>query len=166
MTSDGRVRISLSTGELEIEGSSEFVASYDDAIKDMLERLANEPVSALSMSGAQTASATDENQAGGVPSQGFGPRSDHREFGEVLHELPSNATGTDQILVAAWYVGGDEPVSTADAHKLLIEHGVKLSNAAQCMRQNLSSKRVFKSGNKWRISKPGKEYLKSSLNVR
>lgn len=161
MTPDGRVRISLSTGELEIEGSSEFVASYDGAIKDMLERLANERVPAASMSGAQTGSAANESQVGGVSHQGAGPRSDRREFGEVLHELPNNATGTDQILVAAWYAGGDEPVGTGDAHKLLIEQGVKLSNAAQCMRQNANAKRVFKSGNKWRISKSGKDYLKS-----
>ena len=84
-------------------------------------------------------------------------------FGEVLHTL-SSKSGTDQILLAGHYVAkssADGTFSTVDAHKLLIEQGVKLSNASQSMKNNTSAKRAFKVGNRFKVAKSGLDHLKT-----
>ncbi len=155
MAIEGRVRISLASGELEVEGSLDFVDRYETSIKAMLRRLEDHPSPVRA-----------QKERGGA-----GPRvggdTDKRDFGEILHGLPKHATGADQILVAGWFVqksSADSSFTTGDANKLLIGQGVKLSNAAQAMRGNLTAKRVFKvAGNRWRISKQGDEQLKTLL---
>ena len=74
----------------------------------------------------------------------------------------SSKSGTDQILLAGHYaakVSSDGTFSTNDAHKLLIEQGVKLSNASQSMKNNLTAKRAFKVGGRFKIAKTGIDYL-------
>ena len=154
-----RIRISLSANELEVEGSPEFVAKYEPTIQLMLERLAETPVQPR-VAGPANASPEAGTAAVAAP-------VDARGFGELLHDLPKSATGTDQILVAGWHhqqTTADSSFTTADANQLLLGQGIKLSNAAQAMRGNLSGTRVFKvSGNRWRVSRQGEEHLKTLL---
>lgn len=156
---NARIRISLSTGELEIEGSVSFVSQYAESIEVVLERLRTEgpsaPIAARTATRAADASpsvSTVSTSAGGL-----------EPFGQVLHSLASK-TGTDQILLAGYYVGSvnsDGTFATNEAHKLLIEQGVKLSNASQSLKNNLTSKRVFKVGTRFKVAKSGVDYLKT-----
>ncbi len=155
MTADGRIRISLASSELEVEGNLEFIERYEKSIKDMLRRLDEQPVSAK----------TTRNGvgAGRVVVRG----GEVGDFGEILHSLPRGATGSDQMLVAGWYAqksATDDAFTTGDGNKLLVGQGIKLSNASQAMRGNLAAKRVFKvAGDRWRVSKQGEEHLKTLL---
>jgi hypothetical protein len=167
MAAEGRVRISLATGELEIEGTSEFVKQYDDAISDMLDRLASQPFSPPSGTGQndRTAGAGNGDETDRLDATQTVAVSSGLELGEALHALPKNSTGTDKILVGAWYAqksNSENDFTTLSANKLLIEQGIKLTNAAQCIKQNVGAKRVFKiRGNRWRISQSGVEHLAS-----
>ena len=164
MESEGRIRISLTTGELEIEGSSEFVKAYDESIAEMLQRLVAQPVS-------RPAPGSSTSDAGGVPDTSeesnseVGVQGAHPDLalGEALHKLPKAASGADKLLVAALYAQREDPANeftTASAHKLLIDQGTKLSNAAQAVKGSVEAKRVFKvRGNKWRISQAGMDHL-------
>lgn len=153
-----RIRISLTAGELEIEGSESFVSQYEESIAAMVERLREEGVVAV---------APQQPAPVGVGATNLGgetapiPTAADEPFGEVLHSL-STKSGTDQILLAGHYVAkntADGTFSTAEAHKLLIEQGVKLSNASQSLKNNLTAKRAFKVGSRFKISKAGIDYL-------
>jgi len=154
-----RVRINLATGELEIEGSETFVSQYADPIASALERLLeNGPSAPVAAPAAVAIPVT----AAASPA-GPAPTSADEPFGQVLHSLTSKS-GTDQILLAGYYhskTTSDGTFSTNDAHALLIEQGVKLSNASQSMKNNLTSKRAFKVGSRFKIAKIGVDHLKT-----
>ncbi len=151
-----RVRVSLTTGELEIEGSEAFVSQYADSIGSVLERLLKDGPSVPVPAAASVITPVAAG-SGSAPTVSSGDEP----FGQVLHSLTSKS-GTDQILLAGYYTAkstSDGTFSTNDAHKLLIEQGVKLSNASQSMKNNLTSKRAFKVGSRFKIAKTGIDYL-------
>ena len=151
-----RVRVSLTTGELEIEGSESFVSQYADSIGSVLKRLLEDGPS-VPLPAAVPVITPVAAGSGPAPTVSTGDEP----FGQVLHSLTSKS-GTDQILLAGYYAAkstSDGTFSTNDAHKLLIEQGVKLSNASQSMKNNLASKRAFKVGSRFKIAKTGIEYL-------
>lgn len=162
MAIDARLRISISTGEIEIEGSQDFVNQYDVLVRSILTSLAEapamppRPVSQAVETSRNAATTPDEsNQA--IP-----------EFGEAMHRLPKGTSGTDAILVAGYYAArrtADKVFATADANKLLIEQGVKLSNASQSLKSNMEAKRVFKVGSNFRLSREGLERVAQLLGL-
>lgn len=151
------IRINLSTGELEIQGPEAFVSQYAESIEALLERLQTGPVPPPQQK--QHAGST----AGSTAQPGSAASGNDEPFGEVLHSLTSKS-GTDQILLAGYYVGkgnSDGTFSTTEAHAKLIEQGVKLSNASQSMKNNLIAKRVFKVGSRYKVAKQGADHLKT-----
>src|ERR1035437_5024120 len=153
MPDTGRIRISLTSAELEVEGPVEFVGKYSDAIGAMLGKLRDQPTPAPTRRGIGTPAE--------VPgSAGHAIGAELGEFGEVLHALPRSVTGVDHVLVAGYYASQaspDKTFATGDANKLLIDQGIKLSNASQALKNNLAAKRVFKSGRGYKVSKTGEE---------
>jgi hypothetical protein len=154
---DSRIRLNVSTGELELEGSEAFIAKYDASIGEMLLRLRHAPERATAggAGGEKSGLPPEGTAAGGVETL---------DFGEALHGLPRNATAPEQILLAAKFASkasADGSFTTGDANQLLIGQGVKLSNASQAMHQNQVAKRVFKAGGKWRLSREGEAHLKT-----
>ncbi|MDT7570614.1 MAG: hypothetical protein QOE05_788 [Actinomycetota bacterium] len=155
-----RIRISLSTGELEVSGSEAFVSQYAESIETLLERLQSQGPTVLPQHQLPN---TGQAQAAPAPQHAAASGADEEPFGEVLHSLTSK-TGTDQILLAGYYIGKGNPdgtFATGEAHAKLIEQGVKLSNASQSMKNNLVAKRVFKVGSRYKVSKQGVDHLKS-----
>lgn len=151
-SSEARVRLCLQTGEFEVEGSEAFVGKYQSVI-DALTQKIREEGPAAPIAAPQTLG------GGGTPNTELG------EFPEALHSLKA-PSGTDQILVAGKFAAAkssDGTFATSDASALLIEQGVKLSNPAQSMTNNLKAKRVFKVGKNWKISKTGEDHLKGLL---
>lgn len=151
-----RIRVSLTTGELEVEGSESFVSQYAEPIAAILEKLESD--------GFTPAAPMQQSAAPAPPAPGPTPQAAEDEpFGEVLHAL-SSKSGTDQILLAGYYVGknaSDGTFSTNDAHSLLIGQGIKLSNASQSMKNNVTAKRAFKVGSRFKVAKAGMDHLKS-----
>lgn len=158
MAEQARVRISLSAGDLEVEGTEEFVAQYADAIQTLIDRIEEQP--------SQSLGPRPEAATGAKPAATSAPAAEQREFGEVLHSLPSNASGSDRILVAGSYAqlaSGDNTFSTGEANQLLLGQGVKLSNPSQALKNAIAAKRVFKVGKRYRVSKTGEEHLRSLI---
>ncbi|TYK52390.1 hypothetical protein [Actinomadura decatromicini] len=164
MTSDARLRISLASGEFEVEGSEAFIAQYKDTVRQMLEKL---PESMLqSFVSADNSIQTGANVAS--DDQGTRAEAELPEFGEAIHRLPRGASGTDQILIAGFYVSkrsANSTFSTADANKLLIDQGIKISNPSQSLKNNLAAKRVFKDGKAYKLSREGIEKVSSLLGL-
>src|SRR6266849_5217400 len=96
MTGQSRIRISLGSGELEVEGTDAFVGTYEQDIRTMLDRLRELPVAV----GGGVAAAGNGSMSGRPVSP---LHAETGEFGEVFHSIPNSATGADQILVAGYF---------------------------------------------------------------
>jgi hypothetical protein len=153
-----RVRISLSAGDLEVEGTEEFVRQYAESIRTLIDRLEELPIQPAAQPPAVAAPA---------PVAPTAQAAEQREFGEVLHSLPNNASGPDRILLAGSYAqlaSADNTFSTGEANQLLLGQGVKLSNPSQALKNTIAAKRVFKVGKRYRVSKTGEEHLRSLVS--
>jgi hypothetical protein len=129
-----KLRVNLAAGEFEVEGSEEFVRAYGARIEALLERMGER---AAAPSPAPTPAADPPPAAA---------EGDEAPFGEWLQALPRNATDVDRTLLAGLHLqkrAADRAFTTADTNRLLLEHGVKLGNPSQSVKQNLVAKRAF-----------------------
>ena len=72
------------------------------------------------------------------------------------------------MLAAGFYLqqlSTDDSFATGDANKRLAEHGIKIGNASQCVRQSLTARRVFSvQRGRFRVSQQGRAYLRQLTN--
>ena len=156
MEQNARLRINLATREIEIEGSEAFVKEYAEKFESLLSSLAKPPTPARSAPASNNAP-VDVPSATGLPST----------FGEYLHMFPSDITDLDKMLMAGYYAqsqSSDNSFTTASAHDLLKEQGIKLGNAADCVKKNQKAKKIFAlEKGRFRVSKSGGEYISGLL---
>lgn len=159
MEDRARIRINLAQREVEIEGSESFVERHTGRLELWLERFDAEPAPADSAPGAGDAEAAPRPE-----------RVDLGAFGEFFHHLPKSATEVDKVLAAGFYLqqhATDQTFTTAEANKRLLEHGHKVGNPSQCVRQSLMAKRLFMvSRGRYRISDTGRQYLRQLMGSR
>jgi len=156
-TAVARLRVNLAQGEFEVEGSEEFVRGYAERIEALLARL---PGEAPSDAEGRTPPAV-------VAAAGHGATrpaaEDGRPFGELLQALPRNATDVDRMLLAGLHLqrrSAERSFATADANRLLLEHGIKLGNPSQSVKQNLVAKRAFAlQRGRYRVAQDGLAHL-------
>jgi hypothetical protein len=149
-----RLRINLSQREFEVEGSEAFVNAYAGRFEGWLARFDRT---------TEPASPTPEPHA-----ELIAPQISADSFGELLHRLPRAASDVDRIMLAGYFSylrSADKSFSTGEANTLLTEQGVKVGNPSQCVRQNLSAKRVFKHQGRYRVSHTGIDYLRQLLGA-
>lgn len=158
MSERSRVRINLAQSELEVEGTEAFVEGFRPEIDALLERLPQATI-------LTRARPTD------IPAPVAAPPAARVElppFGEYLHFLPQSATEVDRMLAAGFYLqqlSTDDSFATGDANKRLAEHGIKIGNASQCVRQSLTARRVFSvQRGRFRVSQQGRAYLRQLTN--
>jgi hypothetical protein len=155
-----RIRINLAQSELEVEGSEDFIQGFRPQIDALLDRLPEAHV-AIHPTAVPT-------PAKARPSATAPTKLDLPPFGEYLHYLPQGATEVDRMLAAGFYLqqlSSDDSFATGDANKRLAEHGIKIGNASQCVRQSLAARRVFAvSRGRFRVSQQGRTYLKQLTN--
>lgn len=151
-----KIRINLSAREIELEGSEKFIEKYSEIINNYLE-IVKEPSNSI----------TPPNSRELVPFSNpseISPTNDSLpdSFGEYYSRYPKSIKDVDKILVAGYFAQqkGGGAFATTDAAALLIEQGVKLTNAAAFLKANLDSRKLFKHDGKFRISEIGMEYLK------
>lgn len=148
-----RIRINVSAGEIEIEGTEAFVREYVDKFEDLLESLKERP------------QIRPVPQKMALPEQVSVPaKADMPEvFGEYLQRFPKSSTDVDRILIAAYFVQSHDPenfFTTRSANKLLTEQGIKVANASDCVKKSIKTKRVFAlEKGKYRVSQTGIGYI-------
>lgn len=159
-----RLRINLSQGEFEVEGSEAFVERYAERIDALFSGLAlskgAEPAPSLS-----TPTAT--HTLNSVPANGASsPGSAPEHLGEWLEHMPRSATDVDRMLLAGYFAqvrSADQCFGTGEANALLTDQGIKVGNPSQCVKQNLVAKRVFKHLRRYRVSQTGLDQLRQLL---
>lgn len=161
MATEARLRISLATGEFEVEGPTAFIAQYDEVARELLTRL-----QAYTPGTSKPEGSSNADAVAGQGNGSSGKAEALSEFGEAIHKLPKNASGTDMILVAGYYAAmshSDQTFATAEASKLLVEQSIKIANPSQSMKNNLTAKKVFKVGSRYKLSRDGIDRVKQLL---
>ncbi len=156
MNERARIRINLSQGELEVEGSEAFVERWTYPLRTLLDRLLEGgPAAVPATSGAA------------LPLRATAESSPLGSFGEFVHHLPSGATEVDRMLAAGFWCqqhNPDRAFTTAEASRRLAEHGFRIGNPSQCVRQSIMAKRVFVvQKGRYRVSHHGKHYLRQLM---
>jgi hypothetical protein len=152
-----KIRINISAGEIEIEGTEAFVREYVDRFEELLEFLKKRP---------QVAPVP---QKIALPEQAPAPAKTEMPevFGEYLQRFPKSITDLDRILIAAYFVQSHEPdnfFTTRSANKLLTEQGIKVANASVCVRRNTEKGLVFAlEKGKFRVSQRGIDYIRELM---
>ena len=144
------------TGEIEVEGAPELVAEWWDRIWPQL----SENTGGKNAAGRFPALHRETSTA---PTAG----NTHvpEVFGEFFNDFRSDVTDVDKMLIAGAFVQAKDPdraFATKNANELLMDQNVKLTNASECVRRLIASKRAFVvAEGKFRVSAQGFERLKS-----
>ena len=150
-----RLRLSIGTHELDLEGPEQFINEHKALITEILDRFPKDMVPSR------------EPSAAAVDPPARAERSvTDLEFGEALFMLPDAASGTDKILLAgkfAQIVSDNNTFDTREANQLLIGQGIKLANPSQSLKNNLKAKRAFKFEGRFRVSRDGESHLESLI---
>ena len=157
-----RLKINLSQGEFEVEGSEAFVERYAERIDALFAGLANGKNDAATLSAANQAPTLDASPANAMTRNGGAPA----HIGEWLEHMPRSATDVDRMLLAGYFAqlrSGDQSFGTGEANTLLTDQGIKVGNPSQCIKQNLVAKRVFKHHRRYRVSQTGLDQLRQLL---
>jgi len=150
---NAHLRINLTTREIEIEGSETFVREYAEKLESL-----------LSVAAESSAVTNQPQQSTSNPPQvQLPPKELPPVFGEYLHLFPKSITDMDKILIAAYYVqaqDADNSFTTRAANQLLKEQNIKVTNAADCVKKSMKTKRVFALGKgRFRVSQAGIDYI-------
>lgn len=156
MDAQARLRVNLAQREFEVAGSEAFVRDWLPRIEALLARLDDVPPH-------------DEPAREPIAPPGPAPGGtvELGSFGEFLQRLPASATETDRMLAAGFWMqqrSADGSFATGDANRRLLEQGIKVGNASQCVRQSLAAKRVFVvQRGRFRVSQHGRLYLRQLM---
>jgi hypothetical protein len=155
-----RVRVNLTQGEVEIEGSEAFVERYLDQFEALLAHVQGRPPETVETEPSLQLAGTGGTSGNGVE------KSLPASFGEWLELVPRGATDVDRILIAGYFAqrrSGDQSFGTGEANTLLTDQGIKLGNPSQCVKQNLVAKRVFRHQRRYRVSQTGVDHIRPLL---
>jgi hypothetical protein len=153
-----RIRINLTTREFEIDAEPDFLfEKFGDRIFEYLDLLKSNKTTV-----------GDKNTVEEITKTIITNIDLPDSFGEYYNKFPKNLNNVDKLLISAYYIQStneNKSFVVKDASDLLIDQGVKLTNANAFNTANLSTKRVFKlSGKNFKVSDIGKEYIKNQLN--
>lgn len=153
-----RVRLCRSTGELEIEGPADLVGEW-------WERLLSEISPEASRENRVSASGKLGEVVGAsrvVKGEPFGNVIPD-VFGEYVQRFPDAVSEVDKVLIAATFSqfhSNDHRFTTKVANERLLEQGIRVANASQCVKRLVQSKRAYVvSSGIFQVSKAGLDYL-------
>jgi HPt (histidine-containing phosphotransfer) domain-containing protein len=162
MSEIAKFKLNLKNGEVEIEGSEEFVERQIHGLESLLELIGasnqvmdEEPESQEQIEQAESRTSTSD----GMPST----------FGEWLHAFKSDINDLDKALVTARYVQHESSTNdfkTSEVNKSLKDHGIKLSNPSTSLKRLIQKKYLFQTRKNgkliyMRVSVEGQNHLET-----
>jgi hypothetical protein len=153
-----RVRVCFSAGEVEIGGEADRVREWWDLLEaDVSEFRKRFTGGAIPPSPASPSVTSPER-----PTRG-NTLAVAATFGEFVHQFPPNVTDIERALIAGLFIqSGDanNNFTTGGVNELLLQQGVRLTNASASIRRNVDARRAIMLGSgQFRVSQAGIEYL-------
>lgn len=175
MEGQTKLYINIKTGEISIEGSENFVSAQMESLEDIVSLIQIETAtySAQSQNGS-----TDPEDSGEAELEGdasvekpAGALVVPDVFGEWLHMFSDEISAQDKALITACFVqkkSENNDFKTSQINKSLKDHGIKLANATNTLRQIEKKKLIFQTRKVGklsfkRVSEDGVKHLKSLL---
>lgn len=146
-----RIRINLSTREVEWEGSETFLAKYDSIIEEYLDKIKENSVKTkfpVRQEFQQEVSTNIKEYNAVLP----------ESFGEYYTSFSRNIKVVDKILIAAYFVqehNNDRLFTIKEASDLLNEQNVLVTNANAFIKSLLKTGKLFKNSGKYKVSEKG-----------
>ena len=171
-----RIKINIKTGEIEFEGSEDFVQKQMDNLGAVINLLSlkntlipTENVNHLKPSTQEAPDTPETHEATNMVS---GELDVPESFGEWMHKFKDTLTELEKALITAYFVqsqSSSNEFKTLEVNKSLKDHGIKLSNPSRILKNLETKKYLFqtrKEGPKirfMRVSQDGLINLKSLL---
>lgn len=147
-----RFRINLRSGDIEFEGSEDFVKEQIANLPKTLKSI-SENLPALTMQSNEPSrkedpiTVPDDDPSPAIMSPAVTSNAEvSSSFGEWIHQFPSDISDQDKALVAGMFVqNGSEKndFKTAEINGVLKEHGFKLANPSRALGRLVSQKYLF-----------------------
>ena len=158
-----KLRVNFTAREIELSGDDESVREWYSRLSEVIGGF---------RAGAPPVSAVEDYDVGEPDPRTRKSESSGGErevpFGEFLQRYPGDVSDVDRVLIAGVFAqrsSDDDSFRTGQVNTLLQQQGYKVANASECVRRNVSMRRVFtlKKG-VYRVSEPGRQYLEEVAN--
>ena len=145
-----KFKINLSQGEIEVEGSEEFVQKHIEKLEKYTQLL--NVISQTPLTKEPTPKKIDSDKKDKIQQQIADTQTKidiPETFGEWLHKLPSDATDAMKVLFAGYYCqkhSDNNCFHISSVNALLKDHGLKVSNSSTTIKRLVTAKKVFQVG--------------------
>lgn len=160
------IRVNLSSGEIEIKGTEEFVEKHLARVDEIMELVSPLKKYLVAERSAVSESTTPSDNPNGESDQPRVPEY----FGEWMYQFPQeDLTEADKALVAAYFAqqqSVDDDIMTGDVTDALGEVGIELSNASRSLGRLSDERKLVKTRRdgryqRYKVSDQGVAYLMS-----
>jgi hypothetical protein len=148
-----KVGINFRTGEVEFEGTEQFVADQLSKLADIADLMASLSMPAEKREAEDTLDEEDEKETleeveekEAAAKQADKTITVPQSFGEWLHKFKGDLSDQDKALLTAYYVQSQSSTNdfkTSEVNKALKEHGIKLANPSETVRRLGVKKYLF-----------------------
>lgn len=167
-----KIKINIETGEIEIEGSQQFIEQQLDNLENIIEIISNVKNNNLNEEFDELIEEKKQEEDEKISNVGEQSLEVTDTFGEWFHKFNDDLTEDDYALIAAYFVQKKESkkdeFKTSQITSKLKEHGIKLSNTSRSLKSLRDKKLAFQTRRDgglilYRVSADGIKYLKSLL---
>ncbi len=166
MNETARFKLNLITGEVEIEGSEEFVERQIQQLETVIETVRLRTQQREEGSEGVQDEARESSTSHQFTSKEEQPPA---SFGEWMNNFRADITDLDKALITARYVQSHSPENdfkTSEVNNSLKDHGIKLSNPSVCLKRLDGKKLIFQTRKVgslkfMRVSIDGQKHLES-----